>query len=72
MSSPGKVDGRLVAGGVSHDASVDAQVRVLVALFIAPLGNSVAGLSGETDIRLFTFLEQVRWSVNFRACGVES
>ena len=69
---PWEVDGCLVAGGVSHDASVDAKVCVLVALLVAPLGNSVSGVSGETDLGLFMFSEQVGWSVNFTACAVES
>ena len=52
---PWEVDGCLVAGGISHDASVDAKVCVLVALFVPPLSNSVVGVSGDTNIGLFAF-----------------
>ena len=69
---PWEVNGCLVAGGISHDASVDAKVCVLVALFVAPLSNSVVGVSGETNIGLFMFLEQLGWGVDFRTCGGES
>ena len=69
---PWEVNGCLVAGGISHDASVDAKVCVLVALFVSPLSNSVVGVSGETNIGLFMFLEHVGWGVDFRICGVES
>ena len=69
---PWEVNGSLVAGGISHDASVDAQVCVLVSLFVSPLSNCVVGVSGETNIGLFMFLEHVGWGVDFRTCGVES
>ena len=69
---PWEVNGCLVAGGISHDASVDAKVCILVALFVSPLSNSVVGVSGETNIGLFMFLEQAGWGVDFRTCGVES
>ena len=58
---PWEVNGCLVAGGISHDASVDAQVGILVALFVSPFSNSVVGVSGETNIGL---------SIFFRAGGV--
>ena len=52
---PWEVNGCLVAGGISYDASVDAKVCVLGALFVSPLSNSVVGESGETNIGLFRF-----------------
>ena len=69
---PWEVDGCLVAGGISHNASVDAKVCVLVALLVSPLGNSVVGVSGETNIGPFMSVEQGGWGVDFRTCGVES
>ena len=68
---PLEVNGCLVAGGISHDASVDAKVGILVALFVSPFRNSVVGVSGEANIGLFTSLEQVGWGSDFRTCGVE-
>ena len=68
---PWEVNGCLVSGGISHDASVEAKVSVLVASFVSPLSNSVVGVSGETNIGLFTFLEQMGWGVDFRTGGVE-
>ena len=41
---PWEVNGCLVAGGISQDASVDAKFCVLVALFVSPLSNSVVGV----------------------------
>ena len=69
---PWEVNGCLVAGGISQDASVDAKVGILVAVFVSPLSKSVVGVSGESNIGLFMFLEQVGWGVDFRTGGVES
>ena len=56
---PWEVNGCLVAGGTSHDASVDAKIGIWLALFVSALSNSVVGVSGESNIGLFMFLEQV-------------